>query len=494
MVHREKAAALWSSLLGEATKAGLQGEGELSEALDRSRSYLNTLKRRSGHPSLEDAVGVMAALPEPEWCLLGRLFPPPAIGSELLRSLQRRAADAVPGPVAGLGDAFPGIGEAWRKVVALPLDLAADPGSSFRSKLDWLDELRAERPAEARQSLEEICLQQLLHNAGKSSIHPLALGEMGVALSLWGALRVGDDRAVAVEANALGLELAERSNEEWCLGQCHWRAGGLLHQLGHCQVAIQLLHIAGFYFGLGGHTLCAIRLLGSNAAILFDLGRFAECEALYQRQLRCLPPSATRHRFLALSSLAELAHRAGRVAEALRCLEAAELQEWRQGPSHAFLCWKKAALLFECGDPVRGARALGLAIEGLAALGAGASHDIVFALADLVQYHERLGQAAAVRAIAAEVDACLPKVRGKLRCLLEDFVAAHHLPSGLPAGFFRKESERLRRSGAKPSVQTFGPGGLEEALRRQAPQSAAPAQIRRRRARRARTAQVRKGA
>lgn len=494
MVHREKAAALWSTLLGEATKAGLQGEGELSEALDRSRSYLNTLKRRSGHPSLEDAVGVMAALPEPEWCLLGRLFPPPAIGSDLLRSLQLRAADAGPAssPAASLGDAFPGFGEAWRKVVALPIDPGADPGSSFRSRLDWLDEVRAERPAEARQSLEEICLQLLLHNANRTSIHPLALGEMGVALALWGSLRLGDCRAVAVEAHALGLELAERSNEEWCLGQGHWRAGALLHELGHPNQALQLLHLAGFYFGLGGHTLAAVRLLGSNAAILFDLGRFEQCEALYQRQLRCLPPSATRHRFLALSSLAQLAHRAGRVAEALQYLEAAELQEWRQGPAHARLYWKKAALQFECGDVVRGARSLGMAIEALATLGA--NHDIVFALADLVQYHEALGQGAALRAIAAEVGACLGKVRGKLRCLLEDFVAAHHLPSGLPAGFFRKESEKLRRGGARPSVQTFGPGGLEAALHRQAPQPTDPAQTRRRRARRARNAQVRKGA
>ncbi len=487
MDHREQAGLFWNSLLHEAAKAGFGGDAEVSVALDRSRSYINTMKRRSGQPTLADAVGVMAVLPEPEWSLLGRIYPPPALASELLRSLQERA-EALAEPSAGLGDAFPGFAEAWRKLKALPLDVAADPGPTFRSKIEWLDELRhnegadvAEKPALARGLLEEVCLQMLLHNAGKAAVHPQALGEMGAALALWGDLLLAagaENRRAAVEACALGVELAERANEEWSLGQAHWRAGSLLRRLGHGRLAEQFLHLAGFHFGLGSHTSCVIQLLGASAAILFDLGRFAECEALYLRQLRSLPPNATRHRFEALSSLSQLAQRAGRLKQAHGYLEAAEQQGASQGRSQALLEWKKAALLCELGESGPGARALGRACEALATLGAHA--DLVFALAELTEYHQALGKKDVLAALAEEAATVLPKLRGKLRCLLEDFAAAHRLPGGLPPGFFKKEKERLLKSGAVPAVETFGPGGLEAALQRAAP-AEAPKQRRRRR-------------
>lgn len=477
MEHWERAEAFWERLLEEAAKVGLRW-AELSEKLKRHRSYLSTVRRRSNEPTLDDAFGVLAALPEPEWCVFGRLFPPPA-GPGLLRSLGERAA-----PEGG-GDprqALPGLGEAWRRLLELPVDAAAEPGPSFRSKLAWLEESPGE-PAEAARRLEPICVELQVAAASRKAAHPQALGELGVALALWAAgAAAGPGVAVALEAQALGLELAERSHDPWCLGVCHWRSGLLLRELGLAQVALGFLQAAGFHFGMSGDSRGAARLLGSTAEVLLELRRPGEAAALLERQLRWLPPGAHRHRFQALARLAELAQAGGRAGEALALVEAAELQGCREGEALARLAARKAALLFEMGEPARAAKALGAALEGLAAQGLTA--EMVWALAETQEYAQRTGQGAAVKLVAAEAAAALPKLKaGRLRCRIEDFVAAGRLPAGIPPGFFNREKERLERAGARVA-SPFGPGGVEAALARRGARPAETKPKRRGRARR----------
>lgn len=422
MDFKQRSSNLWASVSGWASRSS---DRQASRILGRSRDFVGYAKRnRQKGPSLEEWVGMLEVIGEPEFVIFGKLFPRPQ-PAELLRRLHERFVAA-----AAAGDApllLSQLERAWSIIETKVKARAEAPRPSLQRRLLWIDELRLEDPGEALRQLETSLESLLLEVCAAKNLDPDQLGELAYAVAQWADLQRAENLPAAIAGGALAVNMAERSGSRWAIAQSLWLAAVLVLELGHPELGLPFIDRAAGLFSLDHHFERLPELMVTQGILSLEAGFPDEGQDALRQALERLPMVERRWRHQALMHLAIAAQETGHHREALACLEELARNYPQPHPLQPQLQWRRTQSLLLCGDIA----------EGLAAFAqVTARHvengdwgELAYALCDVAECLANQGQASEIPALTAAILA-LRNLRGprrQLAALLEDFHAQAHL-------------------------------------------------------------------
>lgn len=364
MENTEKSRSFWNALLMWGLHACRASDRQLSRLMGRSDDYVGYSRRnRKKGPTLDDAFRLIEAIGLPDWVVFGKLFPPPSRPAELLERLwQHTKKRGSPAPLF-----FPAAGE-------IP-DLAIG---------------RLEKEIDA---LLGAC------QTGPQA-DPGALGDLAYALAIWGDSRRSHGCLdSAFRACHLALDLAERSEDRWVLGQCLWNGALLLADLGFAEYGLPWLEKAAALFALERRGEDLPALLAAQGLLLIATGRQEAGLRCLREAVGLLPAGERRWRHAALLELAAAAQEAGKNREALADLEVLDREQEGSSFLQGVIRWRQAGALLGLGDKEPAVEAYRRAIAQVGDLGDPA--DALSLLCDAGEQLIRHGEAAVAGQLAA---------------------------------------------------------------------------------------------
>jgi len=449
-MFKEKADAIWSSLVDAALEHCDHSERRLSRLTQHSKGWANSLKRRKKGAYLEECLGLAAATGKPDWLAWGSFFPQPESPAELLRALRPTVLEAPDRP-SNLPLLVQQLEEAWECLGPKRGISAAASRTSLRYRLSWIDDLRLRDLPESLRLLEREIGMLLADLDFVAAPDPGLLCDLAFASSIWADIqRSARNLEVAFRVCPLALDFATRSDDKWTLAQCLWKGALLLHEVGHDAFGLPWIEKAGFLFGLDGHTPHLAELLVTRGMLEWNLGKSEVAFGSLREALSRLALSNQRWRIPAYENLTTIAHLQGNFADARKFVDALAAEHREQDAFQGLIQWRRAAILLQSGDLERGREAYRATLQLL--IRNGQAENAAYAVFDLAELCLGQGDPAKAARIAADAMpfACEMANNNAVAELIENFFALTRLGELQQADIDQGRQELARLGYAEP--------------------------------------------